>query len=139
MEGKKSFVLLGIEQTKDEGKIREAYLKKLPEFNPEDDPEGFRRLRAAYARALEELLSGAFCREWNVLYQSAEFSREAGERERSVLLYETLKADCPRHYMANLRLSEAYLDRDEPERAKRCVNTLLSYPMSETAERWLTG
>lgn len=325
MEGKKSFVLLGIEQTKDEGKIREAYLKKLPEFNPEDDPEGFRRLRAAYeeavayARALEEemealeeetpsgrfvkraeelyasmrgrqdeaawrelffdeafldleeeencrekllvflmqhyyfptaiwkvldeklriregreelyesfprefvdyaarkasqgedfefgqltgpddadvdrflmlfsqaageeadgkdaalektlllaretgishpdmemkrarlclrrkrekegrqiveeLLSGAFCREWNVLYQSAEFFREAGERERSVLLYETLKADCPRHYMANLRLSEAYLDRDELEKAKRCVNILLSYPMSETAER----
>lgn len=332
MEEKRSFLLLGIEQTKDEGKIREAYLKKLPEFHPEDDPEGFRRLRTAYEEAIacaraseeeaeipeeetktpeeetpsgrfvkkaealyasmhgrrdenawrelffdeafldleeeencreklfvfmmehyyfptavwkvldeklcirqgreelyerfprdfvdyavrkaalgeefdfgqltgpeeadtdqflrlfsqaageeadgndaalertlllaretgvshpdmemkrarlclrrkrdregrqivEQLLSGAFGRAHNVLYQCAEFFREAGERERSAALYESLKEECPRHYMANLRLAEEYLEQEKLEKAKSCMNILLSYPMGETAEK----
>ena len=43
---------LGIEPTKDEEEIRRAYLKQLPNFHPEDDPEGFKRLRTAYEDAL---------------------------------------------------------------------------------------
>ena len=32
---------LGIEPTTDRNVIREAYMDKLSEYNPEDDPEGF--------------------------------------------------------------------------------------------------
>ncbi|MBQ7776439.1 MAG: tetratricopeptide repeat protein [Lachnospiraceae bacterium] len=45
------FQVLGIEETKDEGAIKRAYREKLAVTNPEDNPEGFKRLRAAYEEA----------------------------------------------------------------------------------------
>ena len=47
--------ILGIESTKDEAEIKRAYLEKLPQFHPEEDQEGFRRLREAYEEALRSL------------------------------------------------------------------------------------
>lgn len=45
------FRILGIEETKDEGRIKAAYRERLSAANPEDDPEGFKRLRSAYEEA----------------------------------------------------------------------------------------
>ena len=45
------FRILGIEETKDEKRIRNAYRDRLSVTNPEDDPEGFKRLRNAYEEA----------------------------------------------------------------------------------------
>lgn len=45
------FQILGIEETGDEREIKNAYRQKLTATNPEDDPEGFKRLRAAYEEA----------------------------------------------------------------------------------------
>lgn len=45
------FQVLGIEETKDERLIKDAYRKKLASTNPEDNPEGFKRLRSAYEEA----------------------------------------------------------------------------------------
>lgn len=45
------FRILGIEETKDEKLIKNAYREKLASVNPEDDPEGFKRLRSAYEKA----------------------------------------------------------------------------------------
>lgn len=53
MDERTLFAILGIEPTKDEDAIRAAYRTLLPQTNPEDDPEGFKRLREAYERALE--------------------------------------------------------------------------------------
>lgn len=45
------FQVLGIEETKDEAAIKKAYRQKLSVTNPEDNPEGFKRLRTAYEEA----------------------------------------------------------------------------------------
>jgi len=47
------FEILGIEETQDKTLIQKAYHEKLSLANPEDNPEGFKRLRNAYERALE--------------------------------------------------------------------------------------
>lgn len=46
------FQILGISETRDEEEIRQAYRAILKNTNPEDDPEGFKRLRQAYEEAL---------------------------------------------------------------------------------------
>lgn len=45
------FSVLEIEKTKDRQKIQDAYRRLLVKTNPEDDPEGFKRLREAYEAA----------------------------------------------------------------------------------------
>ena len=52
MEKEMIFHVLGIPETKNEDEIRNAYRAHLKETNPEDDPEGFKRLREAYEAAL---------------------------------------------------------------------------------------
>lgn len=42
------FAVLGLAPTLDVGAIRTAYFRALREHPPERDPEGFRRVRAAY-------------------------------------------------------------------------------------------
>ena len=52
MEKQMVFHVLGIDETKDEQIIRDVYRARLKTVNPEDDPEGFKRLREAYETAL---------------------------------------------------------------------------------------
>ncbi len=51
MNRTEAFLILGIEITKDEKAIKNAYRDRLTVTNPEDDPEGFKRLRRAYEEA----------------------------------------------------------------------------------------
>lgn len=47
--------VLGVAEDADRDTVRRSYARKLRATNPEDDPEGFKRLRAAYETALEHL------------------------------------------------------------------------------------
>lgn len=47
------FNILRIEPTKDEKEIKKAYSKLLPSYHPEQDHEGFMRLRGAYEEAIK--------------------------------------------------------------------------------------
>ena len=47
------FEILGIEPTRDEESIRAAYRSRLTSVNPEDDQQGFMRLRGAYEEAVK--------------------------------------------------------------------------------------
>lgn len=42
------FAVLGVGSDADDASVRRAYLRLLREHSPERDPEGFRRVRAAY-------------------------------------------------------------------------------------------
>lgn len=59
MEQQLIFQILGIKELKDERTVKSAYMEKLKVTNPEDDPEGFRRLREAYEQAVELLRTPA--------------------------------------------------------------------------------
>lgn len=47
--------ILGIEKTYDMTKIKKAYAKMLKVYHPEDDPEGFMRMREAYETAVRQV------------------------------------------------------------------------------------
>ncbi|MDR0963229.1 MAG: J domain-containing protein, partial [Clostridium sp.] len=51
MERQVVFRILDIAETKDKKQIKSAYYAKLAITHPEDNPEGFRRLREAYEEA----------------------------------------------------------------------------------------
>lgn len=53
MEKELVFQILGIEQTQNLDEITSAYRELLKHTNPEDDPEGFKRLRQAYEEAVK--------------------------------------------------------------------------------------
>ncbi|MGN0481550.1 MAG: J domain-containing protein, partial [Lachnospiraceae bacterium] len=94
------FNILNIAATKDENVIKAAYREKLKVTNPEDNPEGFKRLRAAYeaavnyARTTEEECqeeeddtpSGRWVKKAEAIYKNM-------DTRRSVLQWESLFDD----------------------------------------------
>lgn len=52
MDKRQVFFILGIEETREEDVIREAYHRLLPLHHPEEDQEGFRLIREAYEDAI---------------------------------------------------------------------------------------
>ena len=84
MECARAFLILGISQCKEEGAIKQAYRKKLQSVNPEDNPEGFRELRAAYEAALE------YARSQDEEMMEEDFSPEGRWEERLKQIYNCL-------------------------------------------------
>ena len=85
-----SLAILGIEPTKDEGEIRAAYLAALPAFNPEDDPAGFMKLRAAYDTALKA------ARDKNEDSGAADLPEDAAASDPDSIIIREMLDDFPR-------------------------------------------
>lgn len=123
MEMVESFLVLGLEPTKDERLIKNAYREKLTVTNPEDDPEGFKRLRAAYEEAC------AYAK------RSEEEPRTLEERdespsglwlERAGKIYENIKSRQNPELWRELFDDDIFLALEEEE---NCRQKLLRYLM----------
>ena len=58
---KQALRLLGISPETNTREVRRAYLRLLKKFKPEQDAEGFMRLRQAYELVIEEIQWKAIC------------------------------------------------------------------------------
>lgn len=126
MELTEVFQILGIEQTKDERALKSAYREKLAVTNPEDDPEGFKRLRAAYEDACRYAKTpDAEENEENV--QALEDDTPAGQWVRGVRgVYENIKDRCDEEKWRALFEADAFLSLEEEE---NCTVYLLRFLM----------
>ncbi len=66
---------LGIAPSASEAEVRRAYAERLKTTHPEDDPEGFKRLRNAYERAMEEV-------RWRTQYAADDVEEHWGDESR---------------------------------------------------------
>ena len=111
MDTKEMFLILGIPETKDEEAIRQAYREKLSAFNPEDDPEGFKRLRQAYEAAL------------SCAGQSGETEEDDSPVglwiRRAEEIYGSLLARKDPEHWRSFFMDDVFVDLDSGEEAKR--------------------
>ena len=126
MELLEAFQILGVKQTKDERTLKNAYREKLTITNPEDDPEGFKRLRTAYEEAcryartpdaeeeqepVQTLEDGTLAGQW-----------VAGARK----IYENITDRCDEQKWKELFEADVFLSLEEEE---NCTTYLLRFLM----------
>lgn len=117
MDIQKSFAVLGIPVGKDERQIRNAYRKFLVNVNPEDDPEGFKRLREAYEEALTyaaapDDAAGMQTADWMENGPAGEFLRHLAD------IYETFPRRLDTEEWKALLSDPVLLSLDDGETAK---------------------
>lgn len=108
------FFVLGIEKTKDEKQIRDAYRSKLTTTNPEDDPEGFKKLRAAYEEAC------SYARSSEEEEESKKDETPSGLWvEKAQQLYATLSGRCDAEQWKALFEEDIFVSLDGNEECRR--------------------
>lgn len=118
--------VLGIAPTENETAIRRAYMTELVKHHPEDDLEGFLRLREAYERVIKENIIKAEKEEVTQIEREEELSKVDGWIERVKACY--LRHDTrvnPKEWEALLS-DEVCYQLDEIEEAS---NRLLAFLM----------
>lgn len=114
MQTTEIFSILGIEETREEKAIKTAYREKLAVTNPEDNPEGFKRLRQAYEEAIA-LLKAPQDEE-----QDPEDDSESGQWvAQAAALYSTLSGRQDLKGWEELFTQDIYLSLDGEEECQR--------------------
>ncbi|MBQ9142187.1 MAG: tetratricopeptide repeat protein [Lachnospiraceae bacterium] len=115
------FQVLGIEETKDEAAIKNAYRAKLAATNPEDNPEGFKRLRTAYEEAC------AYAKEADEAVEEEEDLTPSGQWVKKVaVLYGRLDTRQDVNAWRALLEEDIFLSLEEEE---NCHRKLLGFLM----------
>ncbi len=114
------FLTLGIEPTKDERVIKNAYRTKLSTTNPEDDQEGFKKLRSAYEEA---------CRYAKEPEEEGETPRDTTPSglwvERAAEIYSDLRTRKDEKLWKELFRDDVFLALDEEENCRKKLFTFL--------------
>ncbi|WP_240344357.1 J domain-containing protein [Paenibacillus sp. SYP-B3998] len=93
------WIILGIEPTTDISTIKKAYAKKLKIYHPEDDPEGYQKLREAYETARKR----------------AERFTEMPEKSSQELDHSPVDLDLPQG-MPNIEFEADMIEKDQEEK-----------------------
>lgn len=121
MTEREIFNILGIELTKDEAVIRNAYREKLKVTNPEDHPEEFKRLRQAYEEAC------AYARKSEEPTPERDETPSGVWAEKAASLYRSLSLRCSEDAWKALFNEDAFLSLDGNE---ECRKKLLIFMMN---------
>lgn len=121
MEIRNAFAILGIEETKEDAAIKNAYRQKLRLVNPEDDPEGFKRLREAYETA------AAFAAKQQPSETDSDDSPSGLFVQKAAALYASIEGRQDADAWEALFKEPAFLDLEEEE---NCREKLLAFLMN---------
>lgn len=135
---KECFAILHLERTKDLTAIRNAYHELLTSVNPEDDPEGFKRLRAAYEEA------AAYAKTPDEVDEKNNITRSSLEEDspvgRFMTKFDQIYASIPRRIDPKeweALLADPVIDSlDEGEAVKWCLFENLSKKFRLPAAIW---
>lgn len=125
------FEILGIDPVKDETVIRDAYHRQLTKTNPEDDQEGFMRLRSAYEEAL------AYAKNREEEEDTKVDDSPSGQWVlRAASLYERFSARCDVEVWKQLFDEETFLSLDENEECRKKFLIFLMNHFNFPKEIW---
>ncbi len=91
------------------------------------EKEGHREEALAQMEALYE----KYPQDVSIPYQMAELYFRCNKADACAAIYEKLKAENNRHYMANYRLTRYYYDQGAYEKAKRCAEEVMRNPLND--------
>lgn len=124
MQKEEIFAILGIDETKDERALKNAYRQQLMHTNPEDDPEGFKRLRKAYEAACEYAQNEE---EQPKEEEKADHTPSGEWVHRAEMLYGRLSSRCDVRQWKELFQDDIYVSLDTNE---ECQKKLLIFLMN---------
>lgn len=124
MQKEEIFAILGIDETKDERALKNAYRQQLMHTNPEDDPEGFKRLREAYEAACEYAQNEE---EQPKEEEKADHTPSGEWVHRAEMLYGRLSSRCDVRQWKELFQDDIYVSLDTNE---ECQKKLLIFLMN---------
>lgn len=132
MKTQEAFKILGIEPVKDEALVRDAYHRQLAGTNPEDDQQGFMRLRQAYEQAL------AYCKENKEEEEKEEKDDSPSGRWvlQAAALYGRLSLRCDVEEWKKLFDEEVFLSLEENEECRRKLLIFLMDHFQFPQEIW---
>ena len=126
-----AFFILGIEQTKDEAAIKAAYYEKVRFVNPEDDAQGFMRLRKAYEEAMQ------YAKRPEQMEEESEDTTASGVWIKEVAtVYEALSTRRNIEEWQKLFASEIFLSLEEEEICKEKLLVFLMDHVYLPSEVW---
>ncbi|MFF2089259.1 tetratricopeptide repeat protein [Paenibacillus sp. NPDC058174] len=118
--------ILGIESTLDKKVIRRAYTALLKIYHPEDDPEGFMRLRTAYEQALKGAEKGSG--------QEKQYKIDNPQVEQATF-YETVLAENP-EIPVNKETRAEYIILNEEAQPENPANKESGFEYIHLNEEW---